>query len=150
MNRLVAIGSLFLALAACGSRGGGEGDVEIANDGATAPETAPETANAAAGDAAALPPCPFRKTSDWKGSIEGGRLLVTGMVDLQMAGFKPQLTPRPGAAPGVLAYDLALVPAAGEPVTDKVRLEKPGTARHSAGEIYCGGERLARFDIVNL
>ncbi len=146
MIRLVAIGSFFLALAACNSRGGGEGDVEIANDSAAATETA----NVAAGAGAALPPCPFRKTSDWKGSIEGGRLLVTGMVDLQMAGFKPQLTPRPGAAPGVLAYDLALIPAAGEPVNDKVRLEKPGTARHSAGEIYCGGERLVRFDIVNL
>ncbi len=149
MIRLVAIGSIAaaLALSACNSGGGGgEGDVEIANGGAAASETA----NAAAGTGAALPPCPFRKTSDWKGSIEGGRLLVTGMVDLQMAGFKPQLTPRAGAAPGVLAYDLALVPAAGEPVTDKVRLERPGTARHSAGEIYCGGERLERFDIVNL
>ena len=139
--------ALALSLAACGpDAGGGEGDIEIGNSAAAA-----DTANSAAsvGGKAALPPCPFRETSEWKGSIEGGRLLVTGIVDLQMAGFKPLLTERP-SAPGVLAFDLALAPAAGEPVNDKVRLEKPGTARHSAGEIYCGGERIERFDIVNL
>ena len=108
--------------------------------------TSTEVANAATAEPA-LPPCPFSNTSGWAGSVEGGRLLVTGEVDLQMAGFEPTLTPR-SAAPGVTAFDLALTPEAGAAVTDQVRHEQPGSAAHRRGEVWCGGERVASFNIV--
>src|SRR5688500_319889 len=73
----------------------------------------------------ALPACPFREIKFLRGSIEGGRLLVTGRVDLMMAGFRPQLTPRDGG-PGVLALDLALVPEANAGVSDELRYVRTG------------------------
>ena len=60
---------------------------------------APEAVATAAPDAgnqakkAALPACPFQQTRDWHASIENGRILVNGRVDLLMAGFKPTLAP---------------------------------------------------------
>ena len=125
-----------LALAACGSQ----------------PEA--DDANAVSAPAAnhveakaALPPSPFQEVKELKGSIEGGRLLVTGRVDLMMAGFRPQLTPRPGSS-GTLALDLALVPEANAGVSDELRYERTGVPPYPRGELWCGGERLAEFDMI--
>ncbi|HET9426912.1 MAG TPA: hypothetical protein VFO69_00990 [Allosphingosinicella sp.] len=96
---------------------------------------------------AALPSCPFQEIHELKGSIEGGRLLVTGRVDLMMAGFKPQLSPRAGGS-GTLALDLALVPEANAGVSDVLRYERTGVPAYPRGEIWCGGERLASFDMI--
>jgi hypothetical protein len=129
--------ALSLCLAACGS-----GDDGAANDAAAANE-----AVAAATEAKAkLPPCPFRQTQ-WVGSVEGGRLLVTGELDLQMAGFEPQLTER-SSNPPVIALDLALVPKAGAAVNGNVRYEKSGSPTYRRGEVYCGGEKLADFAMI--
>jgi hypothetical protein len=148
MGRGFAIVTLALWVAGCGPGGNGqEQSQENAAAAAANVSAGGESAEAAA--AAKLPPCPFRDTGTWKGSVEGGRLLVTGTVDLQMAGFKPQLTARP-ASGGVAAFDLALTPESGAAVNDKVRFERSGSPRYSAGEIWCGGERLARFDMINL
>jgi hypothetical protein len=132
--------ALALGLAACGSE--------------TAPPAAPDNeaaANAAesaeAPESPALPACPFRSTSGWAGSIEGGRLLVTGTVDLQMAGFRPTLTPREDAG-GAVAFDLALAPEPQAAVTSEVRYERSGAPVARRGEIWCGGDRIAEFDVV--
>ena len=136
-HRILLGAALAFAVAACGG------------DQAPAPakdETAASSEKTGEGGAA-LPPCPFTDTSGWAGSIENGRVLVTGLVDLQMAGFKPGLTPRPGAAGGTLALDLALTPEANAAVTDRARYEGPGGG-YRRGEIWCGGERIAQFDMV--
>ncbi len=115
-----------------------------------AAEKADATSNQAANQLEAkaeMPPCPFEEIHELKGSIEGGRLLVTGRVDLMMAGFKPQLTPRPGSS-GAVALDLALVPEAQAAVSDVLRYERSGVAPSPRGEIWCGGERLATFDMI--
>jgi hypothetical protein len=129
--------AIALSLAACGS----EPAPAPAND--QVESEAAEAASAAA--APALPDCPFHQTGDWAGSVEGGRLLVTGTVDLQMAGFRPVLTPREGAG---AAFDLALVPEPQAAVTNEVRYE--GAPASGAGEIWCGGEKIADFDIVRV
>jgi hypothetical protein len=122
-------------LAACGSE--------------TLPADEPAAANVAdttdAAEAPALAACPFRETGGWAGSVEGGRLLVTGTVDLQMAGFRPTLTPREG---GAAAFDLALVPEPQAAVTGEVRYEASGGIASRRGEIWCGGEKIADFDVV--
>ncbi len=125
-----------LALAACGS----QPQAEEAN------ETNATSANQVEAKAA-LPSCPFQEVKELKGSIEGGRLLVTGRVDLMMAGFRPQLTPRPGSS-GTLALDLALVPKANAGVSDELRYKRTGVPPYPRGEIWCGGERLAGFDMI--
>ena len=129
--------ALALSLGACGA------------DPAPPPATEQAETNAGEGAAAAeraeLPACPFRQTGDWAGSVEGGRLLVTGTVDLQMAGFKPQLTRREG---GGAAFDLALVPEPQAAVTSEVRYE--GAPASGGGEIWCGGEKIAEFGIVQV
>lgn len=94
----------------------------------------------------AMPACPFRETRGWGGAIEGGRLVINGVVDLQMAGFRPALTER-GASGGTLALDLALAPEPNAAVSDRVRYERSGGAGLRRGEIWCGGERIAAFDI---
>ena len=135
-----------------GSMGAMAMAIGLAGCGGSAPtadpatEKAAETANSASAKAP-LPSCPFREIKDLKGSIEGGRLLVTGRVDLMMAGFRPQLTPRE-SGPGVLALDLALVPEANAGVSDVLRYERSGVARTPRGEIWCGGERFAGFDMI--
>lgn len=139
----IGAAALSLGLASCGSGGSGSDGAGNASGG----EAANRTASA---DKPQLPPCPFRETQGWKGSNEGGRLLVTGTVDVQMAGMKPVLSPHAGAAPGVAAFDLALVPEANAAVSDLARYEQSGAPRSSAGEIWCGGERIARFDMINL
>jgi hypothetical protein len=142
--RLAAL-ALSLGVAACGS--GGDGD--IANEAAGTNEAAAASASADAGaktDGPKLPPCPFRKTQ-WVGSVEGGRLLVTGELDLQMAGFEPRLTER-SSSPPVIALDLALEPSAGAAVTPNVRYEKSGAPTYRRGEIYCGGTKLADFEMI--
>ena len=101
-----------------------------------------------AGKPATLPSCPFQETREWAGSIERGRLLVTGRVDLMMAGFRPQLTPRAGAAPGTLALDLALIPEANSAVSDELRYERTGVPSYRRGEIWCGDQRIAGFDMI--
>ena len=143
-GRWTAAIALGLALAGCGS-----GNDEEKAAGANAVAAAANEAETADGGAA-MPACPFRDTSQWAGSTEGGRLLVTGQVDLQMAGFRPALTERPGAAPGTLALDLALAPEPTAPVTDVARYERSGGPGYGRGEIWCGGERIAQFDMVNV
>lgn len=139
-RRLAGLAALALGLgvAACGS-GGGDG---TANEAAAASEAA----TAAAADKVKLPPCPFRETQ-WVGSVEGGKLLVTGELDLQMAGFEPRLTER-SSNPPVIALDLALAPSPGAAVTGNVRYEKSGSPTYRRGEIYCGGAKLADFDMI--
>jgi hypothetical protein len=129
--------ALGLCVAACGSGDGGEANEAAADNGVVA--AAPEAK-------AKLPPCPFRQTQ-WVGSVEGGRLLVTGELDLQMAGFEPQLTER-SSNPPVIALDLALVPKAGAAVNGNVRYEKSGSPTYRRGEVYCGGEKLADFAMI--
>ena len=126
----------MLALAACGSQPEAEEASEVSATAANQVEAK-----------AALPPCPFQEVKELKGSIEGGRLLVTGRVDLMMAGYRPQLTPRPGGS-GTLALDLALVPEANAGVSDTLRYERTGVPAYPRGEIWCGGERLATFDMI--
>jgi len=119
-------------------------------NGQPAAENESAESDAAANQAVAkaeLPPCPFETIHDLRGSIEGGRLLVTGRVDLMMAGFKPQLTPREGGS-GVLALDLALVPEPQAGVSDELRYERSGVPSYPRGEVWCGGERLASFDMI--
>lgn len=136
--RLAAL-ALGLCVASCGS--GDEGSV--ANEATAANEAV--VAEGAATEAK-LPPCPFRETQ-WVGSVERGRLLVTGELDLQMAGFEPRLTER-SSNPPVIALDLALVPSAGAAVTGNVRYERSGSPTYRRGEIYCGGEKLADFEMI--
>jgi hypothetical protein len=135
--------AFLLCLAACDA-----GDAPTTENATGAADQAGNaTANAAGGDAL-LPPCPFENTRGWAGSVEGGRLLVTGNVDLQMAGFRPALTERQGTAPGTIALDLALAPEANAAVSDLARYERRGAPSYRRGEIWCGGERIAGFDIV--
>jgi hypothetical protein len=144
-NWRVAALALTLCVAACGP----SGDNGAANETATANEAGTgnvAAAEAAAADEAKLPPCPFRETQ-WVGSVEGGRLLVTGELDLQMAGFEPRLTER-SSNPPVIALDLALVPSAGAAVTGNVRYEKSGSPTYRRGEIYCGGAKLADLSMI--
>ena len=137
ISRLRAL-LLAFALAGCGS------ELDRAEPEPKASESPANEAEAKA----PLPSCPFRSTTGWAGSIEGGRLLVTGRVDLMMAGFRPQLSPRGGGTPGTLALDLALVPQANAGVDDSVRYVRTDVSRHSRGEIWCGGERIAAFDMI--
>lgn len=135
MRRMAAI-ALGLSLAAC--------------DGAAPPGEGNQAATPEAQAVKAEPPklsCPFRELQGWKGSIEGGRLLVTGSVDVQMAGMKPQLVERPGGPP-VARFDLSLESAPGEPVSGTVRLERRGAPAYRRGEVYCGGKLLTSFDMV--
>ncbi len=126
------------ALAACGSQPSSDAS-EQAN--------AATTNQAEAKAKAELPPCPFEEIHDLKGSIEGGRLLVTGRVDLMMAGFRPQLTPRESSS-GAYALDLSLVPEADAGVSDVLRFERQGVGRYPRGEVWCGGDRLQTFDMI--
>lgn len=146
MKPYPAFAALLLCLVACDSRDGGAPAEENAAK-AAEPADREATANAAS-VGALLPPCPFENTQRWAGSVEGGRLLVTGNVDLQMAGFRPALSERPDAAPGTIALDLALTPEPNAAVTDLARYERRGAPRYRRGEIWCGGERIAGFDIV--
>lgn len=138
---MVAWIGLF-CLSACGG-----GDRE------TAPEAPELVTNVVTPESAERPrtaptmeDCPFRDTSEWVGSVEGGRVLVNGRVDLMMAGFRPELTKRPGASAGTLALDLALAADPQAAVNDRVRYEASGSYRR--GEIWCGGERIAAFDMI--
>ena len=133
-----------LMLAGCGAD---RDDEAGANATAVAANRTAEAERNAAGGGG-LPDCPFRRTHDWVGSVEGGHVRVNGYVDLQMAGFRPELTPRPNAAGGTLALDLALVPAANAPVEDHVRYERRGAPAYRRAEIWCGGERIAGFDMI--
>jgi hypothetical protein len=144
-----AMAAIALMLAACGGGDTGVGDEAGANQAAAeaagnaaGTEAANESASAAA---SALAGCPFRATTGWNGSIEGGQLLVNGRVDLQMAGFRPTLTPQGGGG-DTLRLDLTLAPEPQAAVTDRVRYE--GSGRYRRGEIWCGGERIADFDFI--
>jgi hypothetical protein len=110
-------------------------------------------ANAAAAldynnSAPSLPASPIKRTRDWRGAVEQGRLNVTGHVDLQMAGFRPQLTERRSSADDTIAFDLALSPSPNAPVTDLARYQRAGVSPYRHGEVYCGGTRIARFDMI--
>ena len=140
--------ALGLCLAACDGGGTAAGDNETAGNAAAANTTAAGADTAQADGRADLPACPFRRTREWIGSVEGGRVLVNGSVDLQMAGFRPALSERPGAPAGTLALDLALVPEPNAPVADRARYERRGVPAFRRGEIWCGGERIAGFDMI--
>lgn len=135
MRWTALIASLVLPLGACNTETTGEEASNVLVSAKAEPPTAQ------------LPQCPFEKVHDLKGSIEGGRLLVTGRVDLMMAGFKPQLSER-SAGSGVLALNLALVPEAQAAVSDTLRYERSGVANYPRGEIWCGGQRLQAFDMI--
>ncbi|MGZ8311205.1 MAG: hypothetical protein ACXWUP_11410 [Allosphingosinicella sp.] len=143
---LAAIG---LAVAGCDAGGppaaDGGNDLSAGNGSASA-GNATEAANAA-GAAPALAACPFRRTSGWNGSIERGRLVVGGQVDLQMAGMRPTLTARSGGG-DTLQLDLAMVPEPQAAVTDRARYETAATRSYRRGEIWCGGERIGDFEFV--
>jgi hypothetical protein len=150
--RSVAGLTLGLCLAACGPGGEAGNAQNPANEAAAGPAVGNDTA-AAAGNATAaagpgLPGCPFRETTNWVGSIEGGKLLVNGRVDLLMGGFQPQLTERPGSAPPVLRLALALAPGGTTELSNKVRYEKSRSPAYRRGEIYCGGDQVAAFDMI--
>ena len=134
--------ALCLALSACGGGSNAPANEAAANEAAAGNETA--DANAAG---TSLPDCPFRETSDWVGSLEGGRLLVTGTVDLQMAGFTPALTIR-SSAPPTVALDLALKPDPTAAVSPEARYESTGHSGARTIEIWCGGERIQSVDVI--
>ena len=152
LSKQATLVALALGLAACGGDGGGSAARhEAAANGTASANAAAAAANpVGASDATAIAGCPFRETSDWAGSVENGRLRVTGNVDLQMAGFRPGLTERPGAPAGTLALDLALAPEANAAVSDLAEYVRPGGGSYRRGEIWCGGRRLAAFDIVHV
>ncbi len=137
--------ALFLVLSACGS-GGGERAADAANQAAANEASANESAAAEPDGAAAA--CPFRRTREWVGSVERGHVRINGYVDVQMAGFRPALTERAGAAPGTLALDLAFAPAPNEPINDHVRYERTGAPSYRTAEIWCGGERIQTIDMI--
>lgn len=99
---------------------------------------------------AALPSCPFNRTSDWHASIENGRILVNGRVDLMMAGFRPTLTPRAQAGPGAIAFDLSLKQEEGAVVDERPRYEGSVSGRYGKAEIYCGGELIETIGVVHI
>lgn len=105
-------------------------------------------AEAPAAEKAELPACPFKKTSNWVASLERGKVLVNGTVDLMMAGFKPQLMPRAGAARGVLALELSLVPETGAVVNSNARYEQTGVPPYKRLEVWCGGEQIAGVNMI--
>jgi hypothetical protein len=127
----------LLGVAGCG--GADQPGNEAAASDAAAVQAEAETA---AAETPRLPPCPFRTTSGWSASWEAGRLLVVGQVDLQMAGFKADLSQRSGGGANVLALDLALKPEAGAAVNNRVRFERSGAPAYARTEIWCGGERI--------
>lgn len=100
--------------------------------------------------AAALPACPFGQTGDWHASLENGRILVNGRVDLMMAGFKPTLAPRQQASPGAIAFDLSLQQQEGAVVDERPRYEGRVSGRYSKAEIYCGGKLIQTIDVVQI
>jgi hypothetical protein len=142
MMRFAAMTALGLMLAACGSGGTESGAADPA-----ANESANATAAVDEQNQPKLAACPFRETRDWQGSVTGGRVLVNGKVDLQMAGFEPALTPRAGGSGGTLVLDLTLAPKANG-LSDSARYEAAG--RYSRAEIHCGGERIAEINIVQV
>jgi hypothetical protein len=145
----IAAAAMGLGLSGCGG-----GTEEKASQPANAAE--PAAANVSADATASTGPvaasgiqgCPFKKTTNWVGSVERGYLRVNGDVDLMMAGFKPQLTLREGSSGGATLLDLALVPEPNADISSHVKLEKAGTAPNRRAEIWCGGERIAAFDMV--
>ena len=144
-----ALAAIALALAGCGS-GGPAARNEAAANGAVPADQATAAANSTAAGPGAIAGCPFHETHGWAGSVENGRLRVTGNVDLQMAGFRPGLTERAGSPAGTLVLDLALAPEPNAAITDLAVYEQAGGGAYRRGEIWCGGQRLAAFDIVHV
>lgn len=144
--------ALALVAAGCGDGRNGQSRGAVA----THPQAAGNRAAAAvarldgATVAPALPPCPFETTREWIGAIENGRLNVTGRVDLQMAGFRPTLTERRSSGADTIAFDLTLSPASGAPVTDVARYQRAGVSPYRAAEVYCGGRRIASFNLIQV
>jgi len=134
-----------VALSGCGS-GGGDRAPDRGNEAAAANAAAAN--ESAAAEAGGVTACPFRRTREWVGSVERGHVRVNGYVDVQMAGFRPALTERPGAPSGTLALDLAFAPAPGEPINDHARFERTGAPSYRRTEIWCGGERIAAIDMI--
>lgn len=138
-------------LASCGSDVGGEvgtnqaaADAAVAN-GSVGAEGADDSTTSAKAEMA----CPFRNLRDVQGSIEGGRLLVTGLVDAIMAGYTPLLTRRTsGGTAGVTTLDLTMGSEPGDITNMQIRHVEAGVPITSRGEIWCGGERLAQFDMI--
>ncbi len=108
---------------------------------AAAPEKKKETAALGAEGK-----CPFTETTGWYAQIESSRFSVDGRVDLLMAGFKPALTKRSGAAGGEIALDLSLEPAPGGAVQAEAHYEEPLGTSYRRVAIYCGGKQVAAFE----
>ena len=142
-NRAAAL-ALGLLLVGCGT-----GEDEAPKGNVAAPAGAEKAAEG--GNASAAPEfagCPFRRTRGWIGSVEGGHVRINGYVDVQMAGFRPALTERPGAPAGTIALDLAFAPAPNEPINDRARFERLGAPAYRRAEIWCGGERIEQIDMT--
>lgn len=90
--------------------------------------------------------CPFSTTRGWYAQIEGGTFSVDGQVDLMMAGYKPALKKRPGAAAGEAAFDLSLEAAPGAAVNAAAHYEEPLSEAYRKVTIYCGGKQVASFE----
>lgn len=90
--------------------------------------------------------CPFTKTEGWYAQIENSRFSVDGRVDLMMAGYKPALKKRPGAAAGGVAFDLSLEQAPGAVVESAVHYEEPLTTAYRRVTVYCGDKEMASFE----
>jgi hypothetical protein len=144
LRNLAAAAALGLWLAGCGPAG----DDRSAETNAAANAAAAEPELKSAETRADVAACPFRRTRDWVGSVERGHVRINGTVDVQMAGFRPTLTERPGTGGGALALDLAFAPAPGEPINDHVRFERTGAPPYRQAEIWCGGEVIERIDMT--
>ena len=144
-NGLAAL-ALALALAGCGT--GGEEQAAGANAVAAAANEAADAGNDALAALTSEGTCPFRQTRDWQGSFEAGRLVVNGTVDMEMGGMRAALTERRGAPAGTLALDLAFAPAPNQPASDLAHYERRGARAYRRAEIWCGGERIAGFDLT--
>jgi hypothetical protein len=145
MKRQLVAFVMLLGLAACGGAGGEKSQDAAASDA----QAAQERARAARDAEPKLPSCPFNKTREWMASIRGGRLLVTGTVDLMIAGFKPVLTPREETG-GTAAFDLALVGDPTAAVNQYARFEKNGTASYQRVTVYCGGKQIASVPVIHV
>ncbi|MDT9598412.1 hypothetical protein [Sphingosinicella rhizophila] len=145
MKHLVAMLFIGLCLSGCGGSNDGADDADPA-----AANQATTTSGAPTEAAKSLASCPFQETTDWHAYVEGGRLQVNGQVDLLMAGFKPVLTRRADASPGVVAFDLSLVQEAGAAVNDRVTFSGAGATPSRSAEIYCNDKQVAKIEVISV
>ena len=145
-NHGLAAIALATALAACGTAS--EQPAAGANVATAGANAADDAGNDALAALTSEGTCPFRRTRDWLGSFEAGRLVVNGTVDMEMGGMRAALTERRGAPAGTLALDLAFAPAPNQPASDLAHYERRGAPAYRRAEIWCGGERIASFGLT--